>query len=141
MRFLYGVLATVAFAGPYDAQGLSLMPPYQRALRDCQSSGLGWTQTIERCTVAIDSGMLQPREVVDALIARAKNHIGEKQYDRANADLNRAIERKGDVQPLIQADAYSARALVHVALGRKGLAIADLHAAHALFPNDWCANA
>jgi tetratricopeptide (TPR) repeat protein len=139
MRFLYGVLATVALAGPCDAQGPSRMLSYQSALRDCQSSGLGWKQTIERCTVAIDSGMLQPREMVDALIARAKNYTAEKQYDNASGDLDRAIERKSDVQPSTQADAYSARALVHVARGRKDLAIVDLQAAYALFPNDWYA--
>jgi lipoprotein NlpI len=92
-------------------------PPPTLAAQRCYRSG---DHVIDECTRAIQSGQLAPKELIISYIYRGDGFIQAKDYDRAIADFNEAIQ----LEPT-SADAYDGRGTAHFAKGEIDEAIAD----------------
>lgn len=120
-RQRHGFMAVIALAAVTASAAA-----HADAWDGCQSAEPA--EAVQACTSIVDSNPDNVNNLAAALVLRAKAFTARKEYDRASADLGRAIALRPD-----NPQAYLARGRVHEETGAYGKAKDDYDQAVRLF--------
>ena len=123
-RAVLGLVVAAAVAAPAWADGIGDMLKCKRMLEP-------FTESVEICTAALNSGDLTERHIADTLMTRGFLYYRLGELDVALRDLNLSIDYNPEV-----AQAYYYKGLIFEALGEDQRADGQFRNAYLYAPDD-----
>lgn len=118
VRLLWCAIVLMLGLAPASAKGVAIT---ERDVLACNgSNGSTPQQQVAACSKVLSSGKIKAPHEGDFFAMRAAAHFALKAYDKALADLNKAVSYRQTPE------IYFQRALLHIAMTNADLASADL---------------